>query len=318
MSTSASETLPPECPRCGYDQAGIVASWAEACPLVGQCSECGLDFAWRDLLNPALSRQVKMFEHARRGLVAAFLLTWWKAARPWSFWRWVRMEHEARLIRAGVLAVLGALLTYVLMICATTVPSALFVLLLPLNSNSAARLDDAFHRAVWPITFVDTWSLESLVRMSPAAVVLALLATVFLPLTFFLLGDTLRAARVRKTHIARVWFVSLLWLPAVLSIPYICYVISAAFGAAFDPNWIGWMGGSQHLDWWFARYGGWLVFAAIVLWQVGWWQIACKRYIRLPHAFLIALLMTVLALLLAAVTLWAYPGVAWFARDLNV
>ena len=30
------------CPRCGYDQRGMVESWTLQCPLTGECAECGL------------------------------------------------------------------------------------------------------------------------------------------------------------------------------------------------------------------------------------------------------------------------------------
>ena len=42
----------PTCPRCGYDLSGIVASWKDACPLTGICSECVLEFQCRYLLDP--------------------------------------------------------------------------------------------------------------------------------------------------------------------------------------------------------------------------------------------------------------------------
>ena len=35
-----------DCPRCGYDLSGEIATWTEACPVRGLCTECGLEFAW--------------------------------------------------------------------------------------------------------------------------------------------------------------------------------------------------------------------------------------------------------------------------------
>lgn len=100
------------CPRCGYDQRGAMAAWESAaadggeratCPVRGVCSECGLEFAWGSLLNPALSVSSWMFEHVRG---------WWRVPRAswrngWAslrgggtgWWRRVRMEHQVRPLR---------------------------------------------------------------------------------------------------------------------------------------------------------------------------------------------------------------------------
>src|SRR6185369_9522742 len=84
------------CPRCGYDQSGAIGAWARAepaqCPLAGLCTECGLAFVWRDLLNPVHARQDRAIEHARQGLALAFARSLWCAVRPWAIWGWVRME----------------------------------------------------------------------------------------------------------------------------------------------------------------------------------------------------------------------------------
>src|SRR4051812_5419746 len=80
----------PQCPRCGYDQSGEIAGWERAtpgsCPLEGLCTECGLIFAWRDVLRPDLNRIPWLFEHARGpGLRAAFA-TWARALGVHPFW----------------------------------------------------------------------------------------------------------------------------------------------------------------------------------------------------------------------------------------
>jgi hypothetical protein len=90
------------CPRCGYDLSGIVATWADACPLEGRCSECGLTFAWAELMVPA-RRQVKWFVEHERGLVRvvwAGLVTWAWMVWPPVFWRRARLEGELRVWRA--------------------------------------------------------------------------------------------------------------------------------------------------------------------------------------------------------------------------
>jgi hypothetical protein len=62
------------CPRCGYDQSGVVARWqaGESCPLASPCSECGFEIIWRNVFRPTLERVPWLFEHAR-GPVRSFI-----------------------------------------------------------------------------------------------------------------------------------------------------------------------------------------------------------------------------------------------------
>ncbi len=90
------------CPRCGYDQSGIVATWEAkgACPLDGTCSECGLVFRWCEVLNERLRITDRFYEHAaRRHVYPAAWRTWWWAVRPARLWSKVGMHHEVRVAR---------------------------------------------------------------------------------------------------------------------------------------------------------------------------------------------------------------------------
>ena len=64
------------CPRCGYSQRGIVASWRDACPLAGRCAECGLDFVWSELLRPNLHEPRWCVEYAPRRRLLLLAGTW--------------------------------------------------------------------------------------------------------------------------------------------------------------------------------------------------------------------------------------------------
>jgi hypothetical protein len=59
------------CPRCGYDQAGEIARWEvadpPACPLHGQCTECGLGLEWRLVMRPELQVPLWFIETAEVG-----------------------------------------------------------------------------------------------------------------------------------------------------------------------------------------------------------------------------------------------------------
>src|SRR6185436_19805230 len=92
----------PECPRCGYDQSGMVAAWKDRCPLTGMCSECGLVFAWREVLSPSFLGPRWSFEHGLRPSSLRWLSTLWRALVPGAMWRWLGMGHvvkRGRLLR---------------------------------------------------------------------------------------------------------------------------------------------------------------------------------------------------------------------------
>lgn len=91
----------PVCPRCGYDQSGIIGTWNDACPLEGRCSECGLEFHWTDVINAHRLRLNGFVEHERGGwlglrLVGASIRTLSWTVLPWRFWSRVKMHHAIR------------------------------------------------------------------------------------------------------------------------------------------------------------------------------------------------------------------------------
>src|SRR5690348_12296334 len=94
------------CPRCGYDQRGVVATWTETCPFEGTCSECGLTLNWSEVLNPQRHEPQWCVEFVSprtrvpQTCVKTLLYSWW----PWKFWSAVKMSHS---IRAGRLALYG-------------------------------------------------------------------------------------------------------------------------------------------------------------------------------------------------------------------
>lgn len=93
----------PSCPRCGYDLAGHASGWSEKCPLAGLCPECGLDFRWGDLLNPALRNLPWLYEHAPRWWsLRAWFATTIRVALPWYFWKRVELHHRVVPQRLGM------------------------------------------------------------------------------------------------------------------------------------------------------------------------------------------------------------------------
>ncbi len=102
----------PTCPRCGYDLSGHTATWETSCPLGGQCSECGLRFAWREVLRDDERENPRHVEHcSRRAIPFATVRTLLWCALPWVFWKRVKLHHEPRVGRMAawlVIVLLGA------------------------------------------------------------------------------------------------------------------------------------------------------------------------------------------------------------------
>lgn len=81
-----------ECVRCGYNLRGLAQP---------RCPECGLEFEWADLFDPARRRHPYLFEHqAQHGRFGAFFRTAVGALNPWRFWRTITIQqpcHGRRL-----------------------------------------------------------------------------------------------------------------------------------------------------------------------------------------------------------------------------
>lgn len=93
---SAEPFVMPEhvlCPRCGYDQRGIIAQWTDACPLQGTCTECGLQYEWLDLLKPWCVENASSQYRLVRRMIGTFVRS---VLAPWRFWREIRITHEHR------------------------------------------------------------------------------------------------------------------------------------------------------------------------------------------------------------------------------
>ncbi len=314
----------PCCPRCGYDQSGAMAAWEREeppqCPVSGVCSECGLAFLWRDLLRPEYSRLGRFFEHARHRRVSSLVLTAWISARAGALWRWVRLEHEivwrraalfcALLMLLGYGATVGAIAAVECIRQATPVPWVAR----PAPVGVAFIHTVGFWDAVLPVCDrADSWVLWTFgpswgtYRIMPLAAV-ALATVALAPLCFVLLPQTIRRARVRRAHLARVFLYSLAWLPVVV---FLAQPVS--WGA--DRLWevLG-LPDAKPLpgsifEFWQLRW--WVLLGIVLLWQVWWWRAAARHYLRLPHAALVALTMTVIAAMLSVLGIVLTGGGVW-------
>lgn len=312
--------MTPACPRCGYDLTGLVGSWRDSCPLEATCSECGLPIELRWVLNGRLRAEAEFFETAPYRPRRALIVTARRAVRPWVFWRWVRMEHEPRPGR--MLA--GAALSFLLLELCIGVATALAVGLL----HVLAQLTRAFPFvwAPWPSFMADLeryllptgggWMGEP--DSSGALLVVALMAQLAMPWTFLLLPLTLRRARVRRVHLARVWAWSYTGLPVVIALPSVpLFLYNAALSVAsyFRPGqWI--FDVQMRVYQAVHRWEHLFLFGLVLIWALLWWAFALRSYLRLPRAWLIAAVMEILAIVTALVVSLATP--LWYAVSLKL
>ncbi|MGI9015388.1 MAG: hypothetical protein ACR2GY_14240 [Phycisphaerales bacterium] len=110
----------PACPRCGYDQRGVVSTWTQACPVRGTCAECGLEFEWSRVLNRARYEPQWCIEFSPGKspvrILQSFCTTAWRSFHPWTFWQSISMEHRIRwrrLVMYVAILILPFVLLYV-------------------------------------------------------------------------------------------------------------------------------------------------------------------------------------------------------------
>ncbi|MBL4591955.1 MAG: hypothetical protein JKY96_08350 [Phycisphaerales bacterium] len=99
MTPKMPKAATPICPKCGYDQSGIIDSWTDRCPVEGRCAECGLDFAWADVLDPSRVDLPWYIEHARskREMMRRTIPTLWMLLIPNRYWKRVGVESRIQM-----------------------------------------------------------------------------------------------------------------------------------------------------------------------------------------------------------------------------
>jgi len=104
-----------KCPRCGYDLRGTIETWAEQCPLLGICNECGLEVKWAEVLHPEKFEPLWCVEfvRSRKLLLSSCGKTFLRSFWPFQFWSMLKMSLDIRWGR--ITLYLAALLLPLLM-----------------------------------------------------------------------------------------------------------------------------------------------------------------------------------------------------------
>lgn len=289
----------PACPRCGYDLSGAIASWERVeppcCPLDGRCSECGLDFAWVDVMEPWRHQVDGLYEHARglgQGVVWA-LRTWFAVWLPRRFWSPVPIVAPLvplRLISWGLIFIGIPWAAGSLLHNAATLAAPRFPGILELFNDWARPIGEwGFFPSptgslTWRWRFSPVW-----MRLSPAAAMTALW-----PVLTLVLSDTMRAARVRRAHILRATIYALAWITPIAA-------LRCADGVCHLAN-LNISPGARFID------AAWpVLLGALCLWLALWWQEALAIGFQLAQARLVGTVL-LLPIVLAGLTTLAASG----------
>ncbi len=283
-----------ECPRCGYNLDGTVSTWTKQCPIRGRCNECGFEFDWHRVF--VLTVHPWLFEyHWRRRPFSGFLQTVICAFRPRRFWREVRLTDPVHLMPAAVVTGLLALAGAVLLITTLVLPQYLWRLSNGFPVGASFWRDEILETTLrMPRTFM---------RLMPGLPV-ALFA---MPVIFALIPTTLRQARVRRGHIVRIFFYSLI-VPITLTCAWFAvHLVLNIIGldrlsGPINPfHWRGHVGASVRTTFLFQLLPGMALVLPCTLWMANWWYLACRRYLQLQQPGRVAVLLSVILVLLSTI-----------------
>jgi hypothetical protein len=334
MQRMAHERAAIECPRCGYDQRGVLATWIEQCPMEATCAECGLKFAWCELLNPDLFPPKWCVEAKRSwwGFPWQTVRTTMRLFWPALVWRRVQMFHETRWRRLCAFLCLWMLVLAVLLMFSTGLAAWAHGRAMIAGTGTTAPSRSAWgtfwHAASQPLstsatTFVWSaptgpganltssgispvrtvtmrgnspreWLLNQIERVGPP---LALLLAIpaCAALAFAALPISRRRAKVRWSHIARVT----LYLYG-MALPLTILILLSHAIARVD----------AFTDLFIMPAIEALTLAAVVLfwpWMTLFWASAAGSYLRMEHRWPVALSVVVIGSLLPV----AVCGAIW-------
>jgi hypothetical protein len=281
------------CPRCGYSLRGQVGLWEDCCPLRGTCSECGLEFDWGDIQRQR--RLHWLFEHAwRQQPLRSFLRSFLAVLRPWRYWRALGMTDAFRPVGCVLFAVLSILVTP-LALCGWDTIAVWYEQVIQ-GGSSLVSLGGIIEDIKWACA-VDFEYIFA--RHFSAVSAAACIVTI--PAAFVLLPFTRRVCRVRARHLFRAAAYSVGWL-SWLALAWVALDLLRGLplvdNAARFLLRVSRLEALAHtID---ARQ--WVYMQTIALTTLPltlWWGWATSRYLKMKHAWLIALTLSLLAALVA-------------------
>lgn len=267
----------------------------------GVCSECGLEFSWRDVCNPAYQRSTSTFEHARRRQTRSLLVTVALLHAPWRLWRRLLMVHWVVPRRLALFAALG--------LGVTSVACSMILVLLILATHAPAWARGKSW--AWDWRYARYWlgyDFDGGATVLASTGVLAIWALT--PLLFVLVSRSLREARVRPGHLARVLAYStpLLAWPVLVGA---AAILAGLMVEVWDVDAFGM--GDRALRRTLIGWGPMIGALAAGVIVAAWWSIALRRYLRMRHGVAVGVLLTLIPTLLTAVV----AVLLWYASILR-
>ncbi len=287
------------CPRCNYDQSGLIATWADTCPLEGVCSECGYAFAWSDVLNPRRRILRGFFEHASGmwGSWVAALRTLLWTIWPGGFWSKVKMHHEPRLKMLWWIPVW--FITLWALVCAVRLATALIWASQGMLSGTAlkAEIVNAFIQPVadcywWRLAGQSRLSLEFWIADWSPGILGLMSQSLLFPVLLLVLPETRRRAKVRPMHIIRATVYGHAWIVCI-PITYLAMATEYFVGAVSNtwPHMIN--------DFVMDYYP--FIILLVAVWIGVWWWMVLKRCFDVAQPVFHWFVLMVPAVLLVAV-----------------
>ncbi len=312
-----------DCPRCGHGLRGLTEplcpacglefDWNDALPLEqlkclqcgyylfglrdSRCPECGQPFRWQDVLDHYRRRQKPLFEyHWRTMPFRSWLWTWWRALRPWKLWRIIDIHDPPS--EPG-LAILLVTATFFWLASSLAVAGFAWWIIAELEVLS---IPPQFRPAGFGAAFASGYGYanspgligDSVFRPRTAAILAVMLAGGLAAGfgSLLTLRQSMRLCKVRSIHIARAFFYSLISLFTGLTLLYLA-IAAVDIGLVLLRNF--------NVTWWKVRdRAGVLiscVLVAIAFWFVMSIALAYRRYIRMKHAWWVAILTQAIAFL---------------------
>lgn len=278
-----------ECPRCGYDLSAIPPSWQELCPVTGQCSECGLELSWGEVLADDVPRPAWLVERSaeegpRLGQIVTTLLA---LRNPARFWTQVRLRH-----RPNVGALLTMIATAALLVYFTALA---WVLLQNFRLIPRARFNATilFFQVLWPWARSTNWYFW-----------ITIIAPALAPMVFLALRHTLESSRVRAAHVFRAGVYGFVGVAAIMLLCRLARVSILLINPRLNrPAWSD--------PWSVLQAAGfrssWAMLLALGWLGVFWWY-AVTRYLRLPHPGAVYTCLMLISILGAMAVVQEWPG----------
>jgi len=208
--------------------------------------------------------------------------------RPWRFWKEIAMTDRinlSRLIRIPAILLITLFLLRLVEVCWAYQINNGFTF--PKNLGNLWQSVSWF-LTDWYENGYGAW-YDQVPREFNFAIGTPFFWTTFMILSFSLLPVSRRRARVSYPNLVRVGVYTL--------VPIIPYLF---IWAMIDLSFVGWHAFLTSSSPPGLRFIG--MFGLRLIPSLGWfgwqiicWSFACKRYLKLPHAFLIALLLTILS-----------------------